>query len=213
MSKYIATMAGMPEQQTSLRERKKSRTRQAIGEAALRLAVEHGMDAVTSAMVAESADVSRRTLGNYFSNKEEAIVALVFSRSRDVCAALSERPGREPLWEAIANAADTQIPPADRVDEWVQWVRLIRDTPALNAAHLKAYADLEDALATVIGNRVGRDPQRDPFPRLAACATTAAFRGSLRFWLDSLDGGFDPGDYRALVRAAVRDVVGGLGVD
>jgi AcrR family transcriptional regulator len=64
---------------SGLRERKKDQTREAIGEAARRLFLEHGFDDVTVADVAEAADVSEATVFNYFPTKED----LAFYRMED----------------------------------------------------------------------------------------------------------------------------------
>jgi len=55
--------------------RKKLAVRQALGSAALRLAVERGLENVTVEDITAEADVSLRTFGNYFSSKYEAIAA------------------------------------------------------------------------------------------------------------------------------------------
>jgi AcrR family transcriptional regulator len=57
-----------------LRERKKQQTRAALADAALRLALDKGPDAVTVEEIAEAADVSVRTFFNYFPHKEHAIL-------------------------------------------------------------------------------------------------------------------------------------------
>jgi hypothetical protein len=59
-----------------LRERKKIATRQALGLAAMRLAIERGLDNVLVEDIAEAAGVSTRTFNNYFASKYEAICAL-----------------------------------------------------------------------------------------------------------------------------------------
>jgi AcrR family transcriptional regulator len=56
-----------------LRERKKRRTREAIAAAAMALFRERGFDAVTVADVARAADVSEKTIFNYFPAKEDLV--------------------------------------------------------------------------------------------------------------------------------------------
>src|SRR5690349_18035508 len=62
-----------------LRERKKRQTRDAIAAAAMQLFKARGYDAVTVAEVAAAADVSEKTVFNYFATKEE----LVFWNAED----------------------------------------------------------------------------------------------------------------------------------
>ena len=54
-----------------LRERKKAATRLAISNIATRLFEQHGFERVTLAEIAEAADVSVKTIFNYFGSKEE----------------------------------------------------------------------------------------------------------------------------------------------
>ncbi|WP_234356340.1 TetR/AcrR family transcriptional regulator [Blastococcus sp. Marseille-P5729] len=63
-----------------LREEKKSQTRRAIADAALRLASERGYSNVTVAQIAAAAGVSRRTFSNYFPSKADCFTAVVDDR-------------------------------------------------------------------------------------------------------------------------------------
>ena len=63
-------------QLNSLRERKRTETWTALHDAASRLTLEKGPEAVTVEQIAASANVSPRTFFNYFSTKEDAILGL-----------------------------------------------------------------------------------------------------------------------------------------
>jgi AcrR family transcriptional regulator len=87
-------VAAAPE---GLRASKKRRTREAIAAAAMRLFRERGFDAVTVAEVAAAADVSEKTVFNYFAAKED----LVFERGEERRAALMEAIRGRPAGTSI----------------------------------------------------------------------------------------------------------------
>ncbi|GIG65296.1 TetR/AcrR family transcriptional regulator [Phytomonospora endophytica] len=166
-----------------LRERKKHATRQALGIAAMTLAVERGLDNVLVDDIAEAAGVSPRTFNNYFASKYEAICALAVDRSRRAGDALRARPADEPLWTALTAALAAEHrddgPPTR---EWADGVRLVTGHPALQGEYLKAQALMRDALAEAIGERVGADPG-DMFPAVLAGAAATATEIALDRWL------------------------------
>ena len=90
--------------ETSLRERKKVATRQALSRAAALLAVERGVEGVTIEAIADAAGVSPRTFHNYFPGKEEAIVAPLTDGAQAVIDALRARPAGEPICRVCRNA-------------------------------------------------------------------------------------------------------------
>ncbi|WP_229230814.1 TetR/AcrR family transcriptional regulator [Sinomonas cyclohexanicum] len=61
---------------SSLRERKKQRTRRAIHDAALALALERGLAQVTVADICAGASISERTFFNYFPSKAAATLGI-----------------------------------------------------------------------------------------------------------------------------------------
>jgi len=86
---------------SSLRERKKERTRLEISDTATALFAGHGFDQVTIAQVAEAAGVSKMTVTNYFPRKED----LVYDRAEHIigglAAAVRDRSPGESLLDAV----------------------------------------------------------------------------------------------------------------
>jgi AcrR family transcriptional regulator len=83
-----------------LRESKKARTRLAISDVATRLFAEHGFEQVTVAQIAAAADVSVKTVFNYFASKED----LFFDRADELLAGLLETIAARPAGMTIGGA-------------------------------------------------------------------------------------------------------------
>jgi AcrR family transcriptional regulator len=78
--------------------RKRLATRQRISDVATRLFIERGFDQVTMDEIAEAADVSRMTVFNHFSRKEDLFFDLDEEGREDLVAALQKRnPGTPPV--------------------------------------------------------------------------------------------------------------------
>src|SRR5262245_35127855 len=90
-----------------LRERKKAETRQAVHEAALRLAVEHGLDRVTVEAIADAANISRRTFSNYFDGKEDALLYGDEQFLSSLVRRIREQPPGHSAWRALRGALDS----------------------------------------------------------------------------------------------------------
>ena len=193
---------------SGLRERKKAATRHALGVAAMRLAMERGLDNVLVEDIAEAAGVSARTFNNYFASKYEAICALGFDRAMRIGMTLSERPAGEPIWQAITNAVMSEYGTADRAldEEWMAGVRLVTSTPALRGEYLKVQAMTQYSLAEAIAVRLGANPAATMFPRILAAAVTAAIEAGMDRWLHS----DPPVPLAPLVRRALRQLADGM---
>jgi AcrR family transcriptional regulator len=175
----------MPDAGAGLRERKKVATRRALGLAAMRLAIERGLDNVLVEDIAEAAGVSPRTFNNYFASKHEAICALGFDRAMRIGAALRERPPGEPLWDATVAAVMSEYGSADRAldEDWMAGVRLVTSTPAMRGEYLKVLAMTQYSLAEAIGLRMGFKAGASMFPRILAAAVTASVEAAMERWL------------------------------
>ena len=165
---------------TGLREKKKEATRQALREAALRLALERGPDNVRVDDIADAAGVSPRTYNNYFSSREQAIVAAVTAeREARVAAAVAARPATVRLSDAVVGAIVEQYTDPGSHDP--RALLLITTRPALRDAFLGTAAGIEDSLTAVIAERIGDNGQLTA--RVLSASVAAAVRVALGQWV------------------------------
>lgn len=202
-----------------LRERKKRETRVALSWAAIRLAVEHGVDNVRVEDIAAAAGVSPRTFRNYFSSKAEAIAARHVDRALVIADELRARPADEPLWTAITNAVlgrfalgaddDAEAGGDQRQpsEQWVEGVRLMVSEPALAGELQKATVAAQAALAEAIAERTGT-AARDLGPQLVATAVGAAIEVATEHWMRA----YPPTPLATLLRDALHRLESGLPV-
>ena len=163
-----------------LRERKKQATRKALREAALRLALERGPGNVRVDDIAEAAGVSPRTYNNYFSSREQAILAAVTAeREARVAAAVAAQPPSARLADAVIEAIVEQYTSPGSHDHKV--LLLLTTRPALREAFLATAAEIEGPLTAVIAQRIS-DPGKHTAQVLSA-SVAAAVRIALERWL------------------------------
>ena len=167
---------------TGLRERKKAETRQAISAAALDLALAHGPGGVTVDDIAAAADVSPRTVFNYFATKEEAILGVDPERRAEVLARLAARPADEPPLTSLREAMRSEDT-AGAVS-WRARAGLAREPPQLQSAYVAGFTALEDELTQVLARRLDLDPAGDPYPRLVVAVALAALRVAVQNAID-----------------------------
>jgi hypothetical protein len=167
-----------------LRERKKLATRQALGTAAMQLAVDRGPGRAAARAVAG-----------------HALAA--------VGQALRERPAGESLWAAVRGAvldvyAVASTAPDARL---IAGIRLVTSSPELRGEYLKALAIMQCDLAGIITERAGGSPAADTFvARALAGAVTAVIQAATERWLFA-----DPPVALApVIEEALRELVAGL---
>jgi AcrR family transcriptional regulator len=193
-----------------LRERHRRRTEATLEEVALRLFAERGFDVVTVDDIAAEADVSRRTFFRYFASKEDVLLSDHPRRLGELRRALGGRPDGEPPLTALRHAfLSTAGGYEEERESLLNRARLMRETPSLQArslAHLRLW---EEALASMVAERLGVDASVDLRPGVVAASTMAALRVAIDAWLardgqphlptlvaealDLLDGGLEQG--------------------
>lgn len=178
------------EENPGLRERKKTATRLALHEAALRLAVSDGLDRVTVEAIADAANVSRRTFSNYFSGKEEAIYHGDAVRLQRLLELVSEQPAGDHPWAVLSRAAEVFIDEL-RSEENLAWLaqrRKLRRHPGLVAQQIAAYGAIERDLAAALGQRTnGSDAELRA--RLLAATFLTTIRVAIQYWHEHPEDG------------------------
>lgn len=190
-----------------LRERKKRAARRALADAALRIALERGLDQLRVEDIANEVGVSPRTFNNYFSSKEEAVCAFIVERQERVREALLARPADEPLWDAVVNASLTRFAEEDRPNrEDVRRVRAMMKNGGLFGEMLRAYATVERVLADAIAERAG-DHANPLHARLMAGIVQNASRIAFETWLNSDS---DDEEFVSIFTGLLREAAAGM---
>jgi len=163
-----------------LRERKKRQTREAIAEAAMALFMAHGFDAVTVADVGRAADVSEKTVFNYFPAKEDLVMHGGEERRAAIIEALRTRaPGVsivEPFRAATLEFVDRVE--HDPVESIVAVPRLVAGSRALRNRLFLGWEEEAARLAPVVAEEAGA-AEGDLVP--AVVARTLAWTNRLVF--------------------------------
>jgi len=168
---------------TTLRERKKIATRQALYEAVLRLALQHGLDNITVDAVADEANVSRRTFSNYFANKEDALLYGDQQRIARLLAEVRARPPYESAWQALTTGAMNRFADLNEVDQkFLAQLQLVRRHPTLLARQFATQAELERDLARELVPRL--PDHSDIQARIMAATYLATIRVVLNSWIE-----------------------------
>ncbi|MFJ4651148.1 TetR/AcrR family transcriptional regulator [Nocardia sp. NPDC088792] len=150
------------------RERKKAATREKIADAARRLFLERGYDAVGIRDVAAEADVAVTTLFAHFPSKE----ALVFEHDEDfeyrLTHAVTDRAPNEPLIPALRHEIQAMVRHCAAEQAAPLW-HMIDHTPALRQYEGSVRLRHAESLAAAIAADL------DQPPPATACRTIARF--------------------------------------
>jgi AcrR family transcriptional regulator len=164
-----------------LRERKKLQTRKLISDVASGLFVKRGFDDVTVAEIAQAADVSTKTVFNYFPRKED----LFLDRFPEAVELMTQAVRGRPDGEDAVAALRRLLVDLARQGHPLGWVgggyqsfwQVVLDSPPLQARARELVDEMESVLGTLLAEATGADPG-DPWPRVTAALVVAAIRAT-----------------------------------
>ncbi|MEU6771139.1 TetR family transcriptional regulator [Streptomyces sp. NPDC046759] len=144
--------------QPGLRERKKTKTREAIRAATYALVREQGYDATTIDQIAERAEVSPSTVFRYFPTKED--IVLTDEYDPVILAEIRQRPADEPWAKTIRYVLHRAVRLGASEDEEVSRLRtrLMVQVPAVRSRMMESMSATGRMLCEAIGERTGRAP-------------------------------------------------------
>ena len=204
---------------TGLRERKKEQTRQRIAETARDLFVERGFERVTVAEIARAAEVSEKTVFNYFPTKEDLFYWRMESFAEEMLETIRQREPGESILAAFRRFMLAQRGLLGKHDpeareELTAITRIITQSPSLLAREERILAGYATALADLIAEETRAAPT-DIEPRVAALAMMAVHRSLIDYTRGRiLAGELTPRltrDVRAQLRRACARLEHGLG--
>jgi AcrR family transcriptional regulator len=180
---------------TGLRERKKQQTRELIAESARRLFAERGFERVSVAEIARTADVSEKTVFNYFPTKEDLVYWRLESFERELLDTLRDRAVGESLLEAFGRFVRKPRGMLGRYDAATQerlagLTRMIASSPSLLAREQQIFAGYTRSLAVLIAAETGASADAVE-PWVAANAMMGVHRRLVDFARERIVAGTD----------------------
>ena len=163
-----------------LRERKKQRTRELIAETARRLFVERGFERVTVAEVARAAEVSEKTVFNYFPSKEDLVFWRLESFEGELLDAIRTRAPGESVLAAFGRFVLQRRGLLAEQDAAARAAllgvtRMIAESPALLEREQQIFQRYTRSLADLIAEELGAEAG-DLEPWVAANALIGVHR-------------------------------------
>ena len=191
----------MTQKQTPLREQTRSVVRSLLARTAVDLFAAKGYDDTTLDEVAAAAGVSRRTLFNYFRNKEDLALSGLAEQGELIAARFAERPADEDPWTSLRAAFQVLGEIDMSAERQLEMVTLLFGNESLRAGHAEKQARWQDLLAPLIEPRLPDSDRRALEARAIAAAAITCLQAATEEWM-RLGGQADQFDlYDTAVRA------------
>jgi TetR/AcrR family transcriptional regulator, regulator of mycofactocin system len=168
----------------STRGRPAATSHAAIEQAAFQLFEERGFEATTLEDIAAEVGIGRRTLTRYYPSKNDIPWGQFDRTLEDFGALLASMPADLPLWECVHRGVvafndfpeGAQPPHRERM-------RLILETPALQAHSALRYAAWRNVIAEFVAARTGASSY-DVLPRAVGHVSLGLALAAYETWLD-----------------------------
>jgi AcrR family transcriptional regulator len=201
---------------TGLRELKKQRTRELLAETARRLFTERGFERVSVAEIARVAEVSEKTVFNYFPTKEDLVYWRLETFEEELLDAIRSRAEGESILEAFVRFVSEPRGMLASYDEDTRrrlaaLSRMIASSPALLAREQQIFAGYTDSLAALIAAETGSSGVE---PWIVANALIGVHRSLVTFARSRIVAGAFDGladDVRAQANGALARLSAGFG--
>jgi AcrR family transcriptional regulator len=195
-----------------LRERKKRQTRELLAETARRLFTERGFERVSVAEIAREADVSEKTVFNYFPTKEDLVYWRLESFEEELLDAIRSRAEGESVLDAFGRfvAAPRGMlasPDEERRERLAALSRMIAASPALLAREQQIFAGYTESLAALLAletDTAGIEPW------VVANAMMGVHRALVSFARERIVAGADTPSLAREIRAEADRALGRL---
>lgn len=186
-----------------IREQTRAVVRSLLARAALELFGAKGYDNTTVEEVAAAAGVSRRTLFNYFRNKEDLALHSLSEQGEAIAARFAERPADEDVWKSLRAAFGVLLEIEMSAEDRLEIVTLLFDNESLRAGHAAKQARWQDLLAPLIEPRLPVSEHRSLEARAIAAAAISCLQAANEEWV-RLRGNADVADLYDTAVEAVR---------
>jgi AcrR family transcriptional regulator len=173
----------MKQKQTPLREQTRNVVRSLLAQTAIELFASKGYDNTTLDEVAAAAGVSRRTLFNYFRNKEDLALSGLSEQGELIAARFAERPADEDPWASLRAAFQVLEEIEIKDERRLELVTLLFGNEALRAGHAEKQARWQDLLAPLIEPRLPPAADRAFQARTIAAVAITCLQAANEEWV------------------------------